>query len=293
MKPQDEKPDALTAAYRKASAEEAGRPSAAVRNAILAEAAAASRRRAPAANDSRYLWRGVAGVAVLGFALLLWQQVDHQMPGDAPAVVAVPAEFESSKMEAAAPSTESVAVAQAEPPSQALAQSPASPQSPPPLPPAQRAAAADSVAANSTVADAAADVAAPIRAQEQLMEQESAPVAAGASMEQRARTLERNELARAASKMSATADAETDADALLRLHFPQQYQSNTPHRLWLVQDGAGSVLRSGELRTDQSLDALRLEIERELGGRLLRPWRIRTLRNTQGQSIELAIAQTP
>ena len=125
MNPQDEARDALTDAYRKASADDAGRPSAAVRNAILAEATAATRRRTPAANDSRYLWRGVAGVAVLGFALLLWQQVDHQMPGDAPAVVAVPAEFESNKLEAAAPTTESVAAE-----AQAESASPASPASP-------------------------------------------------------------------------------------------------------------------------------------------------------------------
>jgi hypothetical protein len=291
MNPQDEARDAFTDAYRKASADEAGRPSAAVRNAILAEATAASRRRAPAANDSRYLWRGVAGVAVLGFALLLWQQVDHQLPGDAPKVAVATVDFESNtdfesnKMETTAPVTENVVGASAE--------SPASP-SPP-----QRAAAADSTAVDST-----ADAAATNRAQEQLMAQESAPAFApapataapavsGATVESRASAPERNELARAATKMSATADAETDDDALLRLHFPRQYQSNTPHRLWLVQDGAGALLRSGELAPDIDHAELRLEIERELGGRLLRPWRIRTLRNAQGQSIEFAIAQAP
>jgi hypothetical protein len=278
MKPQDEARDALTDAYRQASAEDAGRPSAATRNAILAEAAAAARRRTPAANDSRYLWRGVAGVAVLGFALLLWKQVDHQLPGDAPVVAVAPAEVEGNRMEEAAPVVESVAAVL--------------PGSPPP--PEQLAAAADS----------AADVAVAIPAREQLAAQQpapapalvaaaAAPAVAGPPAESRAQSPERNELARSANKVSALADAETDANALLRLHFPQQYQSNTPHRLWLVQDGTGALLRSGELAPDQNLAGLRLEIERELGGQLLRPWRIRNLRNAQGQSIELAIAQTP
>jgi hypothetical protein len=103
----------------------------------------------------------------------------------------------------------------------------------------------------------------------------------------------RNESARVQPKMSADQDAETDAVALLQLHFPQQYQSRTPHRLWLVLDATGAALRSGELTGDQSLAGQRLAIEGDLGGRLLRPWRIHTLRNAQGQSIELAIAQTP
>jgi hypothetical protein len=280
MKPQDEARDELTDAYRQASAEEAGRPGAETRNAILAEAAAAARRRTPAANDSRYLWRGVAGVAVLGFALLLWKQVDHQLPGDAPVVAVAPAEVEGNKMEEAAPVMESVAAAL--------------PDSPPPASPAPEQLAA--------AADSAADIAVAIPARERLAAQQpapalapaaAAPAVAGPPAESRAQSSERNELARSASKMSAQADAETDANALLRQHFPQQYQSNTPHRLWLVQDGTGALLRSGELAPGQNLAGLRLEIERELGGQLLRPWRIRSLRNAQGQSIELAIAQTP
>jgi hypothetical protein len=243
MNPADKQPDALADAYRKASAEEAGRPGAAIRTAILAEAAAAAHRRTPAANDSRYLWRGVAGVAVLGFALLMWQQMDHRMPGEAPVVAVVPGDIGTVKLDLPYP----VAERMAEAPPQSL---PAQP---------------------SPAADAATDVAAPLAAE--------APV--------------RNESARAASKVSALVDLETDADALLRQHFPQQYQSSTSHRLWLVQDGNGAVLRSGELAPDQDLAGLRVSIERELGGRLLRPWRIRSLRNAQGQSVEFAIAQVP
>jgi hypothetical protein len=84
--------DTLTAAYRRASEADAGRPAAATRQAILAQAAAmaAVRRRAPAANDARYWPRMVAGIAVLGVGVLLWKQTDHRMPGDAAEVVMAP-----------------------------------------------------------------------------------------------------------------------------------------------------------------------------------------------------------
>ena len=92
--------------------------------------------------------------------------------------------------------------------------------------------------------------------------------------------------------MSAAQDAFVDAGALLRLHFPQQYQSAAPHSLWLVQDAAGAVLRSGELAPGQTFGEIRPAIERELGAPL-RPWRIRSLQNARGQTVELAVAQAP
>jgi hypothetical protein len=245
MNPSDED-RAMTDAYRKASARDAGGPADATRKAILAEAAAAARRRKPAANDLRYLLRGVAGIAVLGIAVLLWQQVDHRMPGDEPAV-AVTTVLDEVKPEEA---STSVAVPMDTPMTEAT-------------PP--RAAAED--AARASVAAAA-----PARAEEKTEAQSAAP---------------------AQAKMSADQDAETDAVALLQRHFPQQYQSRTPHRLWLVVDATGAVLRSGELTGAQSLADLRQVIEGNLGGRLLRPWRVRTLRNARDQEIELAIAQTP
>lgn len=79
----------LDAAYRQASNAEAGRPAAYTRAAILAEAEAAARRRTPAANEPRYFWRAVAGLAVMGVAVLIWRQTDEPMPGDAPQVTAV------------------------------------------------------------------------------------------------------------------------------------------------------------------------------------------------------------
>lgn len=81
--------DALDAAYRRASAADAGRVGAAVRARILAEGEAAARRNLPAANQSRYWMGAVAGVAVLGFAVLMLRQVDMRLPGDAERTVTV------------------------------------------------------------------------------------------------------------------------------------------------------------------------------------------------------------
>ena len=71
--------DELTDGYRRASAEQAGRPSAAARAAILAEARAqAAARAAPAAaNASRFVWRAAASVVIAGFGLLLWREVSR------------------------------------------------------------------------------------------------------------------------------------------------------------------------------------------------------------------------
>ncbi|MEO6366840.1 MAG: hypothetical protein ABIP38_02490, partial [Steroidobacteraceae bacterium] len=149
MNPSDEERDALTDEYRRASAEQAGRPGAAVRKAILAEAAAAANRRAPAANDSRYLWRGIAGVAVLGFAILMWKQVDHRIPGEAPVATArteAPA-VELREEEARAAAAQSKAESKAESSEQASAPQPAAVSQPAAAPP--------------VVADRAADAAGP------------------------------------------------------------------------------------------------------------------------------------
>ena len=81
--------DPLLRDYRRASADEAGRPGEATRLAILAEARAAARRRQPAANDSRYVLRAMAGVAAIGVALLVWRQMDHRLPGTPPAAAEV------------------------------------------------------------------------------------------------------------------------------------------------------------------------------------------------------------
>jgi hypothetical protein len=80
--PDDLPEDKVTGAYRPASEAQAGRPAPSTRAAILAEARAANLRRTPAANESRYAWRAVAGLAVLGVAVLLWRQADRHVSPD-------------------------------------------------------------------------------------------------------------------------------------------------------------------------------------------------------------------
>jgi len=80
--PGNQSEDDVTAAYRRTSDAEAGQPSPVTRATILAEARAASLRRTPAANDSRYVWRAAAGLAVIGVAVLLWRQVDRHVSTD-------------------------------------------------------------------------------------------------------------------------------------------------------------------------------------------------------------------
>ena len=80
--PDDLPEDDVTGAYRHASDADAGHPAPSTRAAILAEARAASLKRTPAANESNYAWRAVAGLAVLGVAVLLWRQADRHVAPD-------------------------------------------------------------------------------------------------------------------------------------------------------------------------------------------------------------------
>jgi hypothetical protein len=79
-----EEDDTLDALWRSATAADAERPAAQTRTAILADAAAAARRRAPAANAPRYWMRVAAGVAVVGVGLMLWRQTEAPLPGEMP-----------------------------------------------------------------------------------------------------------------------------------------------------------------------------------------------------------------
>ena len=79
-----EEDDKLDALWRSATAADAERPAAQTRATILAEAAAAARRRAPAANAPRYWMRVAAGVAVVGVGLMLWRQTEAPLPGEMP-----------------------------------------------------------------------------------------------------------------------------------------------------------------------------------------------------------------
>jgi len=106
--------DELAAAYRRASDAEAGRPSAATRAAILAEARRlAANRTRPAANEPRFRRRAFAGIAasvlVAGIAVTLWRQTERPTQTatraeavSVPGAEAVPAPAESNAARQAA-----------------------------------------------------------------------------------------------------------------------------------------------------------------------------------------------
>lgn len=285
--------DALIDAYRRASANDADRPSAATRVAILAEAAAAARRNAPAANASRYWLRAVAGIAVLGIGVLLWQQTGYRMPGDAPVVASAPVTqaLESATKAERAPLPESApeparaaveqraadsvhtdtVVVNEPPPPQPFPASPAaiSPPSPPPM----------------------VESKPPQLARNTADEELSEVLVTGARIQ--TPNNERAEVASAAPAGGAGAGTPRalDSTALLRQYFPAQYQSDASHSVWLVLNAAGEVLQSGELAPGQRLADLAPQLARALGNGVPGPWLVQTLRNTRGQPIELAIAR--
>jgi hypothetical protein len=105
----DSTPDPLMREYQRASSTEAGQPSDATRAAILADARAAALRRMPAANNSRFVWRAVASVAVLGVAVLLWRQAGQ--PLSVTARVEPPTARREAPKPIAAPATTAAVVA--------------------------------------------------------------------------------------------------------------------------------------------------------------------------------------
>jgi hypothetical protein len=256
MKPtDDEGPDALTREYRRVGDEHAGRPGDAVRAAILAEARAAAQRRMPAANDGRFVWRAVAGIGVLGVAVLVWRQVDRPL-----------APLAEQRREDAVQPRYVPEPPPAAPQAKVEAQVPAAP-APAPL----RERATTSAASAGAAADSSA--------------------AAGA---QRAAEAPAQEMARAASRsliappgFAATGDAE-----LLRRHFPAAAASATPPpALWLLQDAAGNVLSSGELAPGEELAAVTARLQSAFPGRSIEPWRVASVSNSRGVVVQLGIAR--
>jgi hypothetical protein len=262
MSAEEEKPDDLTEAYRGVSAEEAGRPGDATRRAILDEANAAARRRQPVANDARYVMRAVAGVAVFGVAVVLWRQMDHHLPGEAVSTQTAPAARLDMPIPEAQPAISAPAM-KAEPPP-AVPAAPAAPASPAPeRQRAQSVSAAKDVAQESR-ADAASEN------------------AAGAASGQLKR----------AESMAAPQIADSDAALLIR-YFPQQYNSDMPHSVWLVRNASGAVLQSGEITSGRSLEDLAPQIQQQLGGRKPGIWREQILLNARGQQIRLMTTTLP
>jgi hypothetical protein len=80
-----------------------------------------------------------------------------------------------------------------------------------------------------------------------------------------------------------------DADeALLRQHFPAQYQSDAPRRVWLVRDAAGDVLRTGEFAAGEQAADLPPDLARSLGVREISLESVRSMTNQRGQPVELS-----
>lgn len=82
---------------------------------------------------------------------------------------------------------------------------------------------------------------------------------------------------------------EPSTEDLLRAHFPAQYQSATPRRVWLVRDAEGNVRRTGELAPGQPLDAQLESISQALGARELTVESVQPLRNARDQLIEISL----
>jgi hypothetical protein len=260
MTPDDDTPDdALTRDYRRTSTTEAGRPAAATRAAILAEARSLAQHRAR--RDPRVPWAIAASVSVIGIAVLLWRQVGLQTP---PSPVAYPATQIANESGGKLERTGEPDAPRAAPP--AL---PASPPSAPSLAKAQ----------SERTRDAAADVAMPARL-------ESAARAAALEAPAPAAGI----VASALSTVPRFTNAEAPA-SVLRKRFPEEYASpSPPHTLWLLRDVRGEVLRTGRLNDSASLTAVLAEVQRDYPARRLSPWVITPLTNERNLPVDLAIA---
>ena len=275
----DDIEDALTREYRRASADQAGRPEAATRAAILAEARAAALRRTPAANDSRLWWRAAASVAVVGVAVLLWRQVDRDVATLAPAApvaahVETPGAGETVSAEAAADTAETAAdtevAANATGQVQERTRAPAQAQAPAPAAGAGRS--------------------------QQRAESESAAqeLTAPPSPSPQAGALERGAAAvldSASRSLARKATRDATAEELLQTGFPAENASSSPPRaLWALQDAAGSVLRYGALSDNEEFAALTSRLERDYPGRRIGPWRVTPVKNSRGVELQLGVA---
>lgn len=290
---QDHRDNELDAAYRRASEDQAGRPAASTRAAILAEAEAAARRRTPAANDSRYLWRIAGAVAVVGIGVLIWRQTDVRLPGEAPELM-VAAETQRDAAEGFAPTAPD-------------AQSgPVPMQAPVPAPREAPVLREEEASARSRMATADRDVgsSAAVTSDDRAVQKSTAATPAAADAELRraapppapppaARTQMAMESASApasAATRATTSLGTEEATRLLREHFPRQFESSELHRLWIVRDGDGQVLHTGELQPSQEWSHAEEQL-RGLQGHTPGPWKTLQLRNAAGQLIELAVAE--
>jgi hypothetical protein len=210
----------LSLRHRRASEASAGAPSAATRAAIRreAEAQAAARRaadgRPPAANDSRWLMRAVAGLAVVAIAAGLWWQLRPQVGSVTP--VAQVSQVEPVAQVAAVPEA---------------AESQRRLELPPPRPPPALAGTAPTAGKLPAATAAPAMVAAaPVP---------PPPAAAPAT---------------ALADAAQTAPAATVLAAEVARRFPEAWTSATPvDGLWVQLNAQGKVVDAGRRSTGQSL----------------------------------------
>ncbi len=266
--------DELQRAYRNASSA-ADTPPPALRKLILAEAAAAARRREPA-NDARYWLSAAAGIAVLGMGLVLWRQVPHQLPGDVPPMAEVSADSTAQAAPAAQPAPASPPSVTAEPFPE-VARERRSADAAEPAAKAEReeqrlASVADQVAPPPPLPASALEEVA-VTGSRVTQAQRSAPLAAAPVQD------------------TASIARNTSSPQLLRQYFPQAYAGTSPRTLWLVQDGAGNTLRTGELAAGQDFTTINPNIEAQFSGQRLGPWVIEEVRSARGLPIKLGIAR--
>jgi hypothetical protein len=259
----DSTPDPLTREYQRASSTEAGRPSDATRAAILAEARAAALRRMPAANNSRFVWRAVAGIAVIGVAVLLWRQAGQPLP------VTAHVEPPAARSEAPQPAAVPAAAASEESPARAAKSVTNIVNQPQPVAlKTERRRADTAVTAEPVeVASAASADAAPPSLKARVSEMQlSAPAARSA--------------------------AETNATRLLRHALPAAYDSATPPTItWVLQDRDDRILRQGSLDASQTLESVRTELTKEFPDRRIGPWVVSPVSNSRGVTLQLGVAR--
>ena len=252
----DDSADEITRAYRSASDAQAGIPAASTRAAILAEARAAALKRTPAANDSRYVWRAAAGIAVLGVAVILWRQTDHRLAPDL--TVAAPDRATEAQAPPAAAPQAAADVASAD-----AAAAPAF---------------KDEKAAESTAAPATRE------------REEATGVIAASEATRSPMPLASNRAdvvvpvpAAPSGPARAIRKDGPDFQQLAQREFPGIWNGSEPlQTLWVVIDASGKVLRKGTLAQGAAFTA-------DQPFESQRPWRMVQVTTASGSSLRLAV----
>lgn len=273
--PDDDPHDELTRAYRSASDAQAGSPAASTRAAILAEARAAARKRTPAANDSRYVWRAAAGIAVLGVAVILWRQTDHRLAPELAGAPETPAAVQSPEApQPAADMTHSDAagagtVAENRPATDRLAESTAK----------------DEKKMSSKAATAREETSAELAASQVVASEVTASAAPPAQLARASADAAAPIPPPGAAQAAGAVRSQNSVDyqQLVQREFPEAWKGNEPsHTVWVVLDANGKVLRKGELSPGASVTA-------DQPFESQRPWQMVKVVTASGSTLQLAV----